>query len=164
MNKVYDKSWCTTNIFNPNLCRKLRLSLWTLLFWKAYEGQTRFFYRGSFTIGNGEATRFWEDMWLGTTPLSHQYLSLSLYNITQRKNASVANVMSHVPLNVGFRQALTGSRGDRWTHLCTRLMGVTLSTQPDKLVWNLTLSGLFSVKPLYLDHMNDHTKVLRRFI
>jgi hypothetical protein len=29
-----------------------------------------FFKRGSFTVGNGEENRFWEDTWLGNTPLS----------------------------------------------------------------------------------------------
>jgi hypothetical protein len=91
-----------------------------------------FFHRTSFTIGNGGSTRFWEDTWLGTTPLSRQYPSLY---ITQRKNASVVNVMSHVPLNIDFMQALTGSRGDQWTHLCTQLMDVTFFTQLDNFIW-----------------------------
>jgi hypothetical protein len=42
-----------------------------------------FFDRGSFEVGNGENTRFWEDKRLGDKPLAQQYLSL--YGIVQRK-------------------------------------------------------------------------------
>ena len=35
-------------------------------FWKGLmEVKDEFFERGSFKIGNGEKTRFWEDKWLG---------------------------------------------------------------------------------------------------
>jgi hypothetical protein len=63
-----------------------------------------------------------------------------------------------------FRQALTGIRGSRWLHLVRRLMDVNLTTQQDVFVWKLTTSGLFTVKSLYLDFMNDHTKFLRKYI
>jgi hypothetical protein len=32
-----------------------------------------FFSRGTFKVGNGENTRFWEDTWLGDKPLAQQY-------------------------------------------------------------------------------------------
>jgi hypothetical protein len=132
-------------------------------FWRGLmKSKDDFFKRGSFTVGNGEETRFWEDTWLGNTPLSQQYPSL--YNIVQRKQVSVAHVMSQVPLNIGFRQALAGNREDRWTHLCSRLVNVNLTAQPDVFIWKLTTSGIFSVKSLYLDYMNDHTKFLRKYI
>jgi hypothetical protein len=51
-----------------------------------------FFERGSFTIGNGESARFWEDTWMGNLPLAQQYRSL--YTIAQRKQVSVASVLS----------------------------------------------------------------------
>src|SRR4051812_21906100 len=98
-----------------------------------------FFERGSFNVGNGEATRFWEDTWLGDIPLAQQYPSL--YDITQRKQVSIDNVMSQVPLNIGFRQALTGNRGHSWLHLVNRLMDINLTTAPDVFKWKLTNSG-----------------------
>jgi hypothetical protein len=67
-----------------------------------------FFREGSFKIGNVVSTRFLEDTWLGDTPLSHQYASL--YNIVQRENVSVANVLSHSPLNIEFRRAFLDNR------------------------------------------------------
>jgi hypothetical protein len=35
-----------------------------------------FFSSGSFTMGNGENTRFWEDVWLGNKSLANQYAYL----------------------------------------------------------------------------------------
>ena len=43
-----------------------------------------------FIIGKGISKRFWEDTWLGETPLAIQYPSL--YNIVQRKVAYVTTV------------------------------------------------------------------------
>jgi hypothetical protein len=100
-----------------------------------------FFERGSFNIGNGESARFWEDTWLGDTHLAHQYPSL--YNIVQRKIVSVSDVLAQLPLNIGFRQALSGNRADRWIHLVRRLMNVHLSMQLDEFVWKLTTFGFF---------------------
>jgi hypothetical protein len=67
-----------------------------------------FFTRGFFKIGNGETVRFLEDVWLGKSSLADQYLSL--YNIVQKKNVLVANVLSHNPLNIEFRRVLNGDK------------------------------------------------------
>ena len=90
-------------------------------FWKGLlRVKEEFFSRGSFKLGNGLSTRFWEDTWLGDTPLMHQYPSL--YNITQRKNVSVHDVMAAAPpLNIGFRRDLLGDKWDAWSHLCSSL-------------------------------------------
>ena len=45
----------------------------------------------SFNIGNGQNGKFYEDISLGDTPLSHQYHSL--YNIVQRKQVSVVSIL-----------------------------------------------------------------------
>jgi hypothetical protein len=88
-------------------------------------------------VGNGENTQFWEDTWLGNC---------------------------QVPLNIGFRHTLTGSRGSIWIHSLQRLMNANLSTQQDVFVWKLPSSGKFTIKSLYLDYMNDHTKFSRKYI
>ena len=67
-----------------------------------------FFSKGSFIIGDGSDTRFWEDSWLGTTPLSSQYPIL--YDIVQHKNVTVAHVLSNDLLNISFTQALIGEK------------------------------------------------------
>ena len=59
-------------------------------FWKGLMAvKDEFFGRGRFAIGNGLSTRFWEDVWLGDTPLSEQYPSL--YNIVRKKNVLVGH-------------------------------------------------------------------------
>lgn len=43
-------------------------------------------------------------------------------------------------------------------------MMVNLSDEPDRFVWKLTTYGLFSVKSMYEDLMNDHTPYLRKYL
>jgi hypothetical protein len=38
-----------------------------------------------------------------------------------------------------------------------RLILVQLTDQEDTFKWNLTTSGIFSVKTMYTDLLNDHT-------
>jgi hypothetical protein len=59
-------------------------------------------------MGDGINTRFLEDTWVGTTPLLAQ--CPSLYNITRHKNVTIADVLSHAPLNIGFARTLTGNK------------------------------------------------------
>jgi hypothetical protein len=40
---------------------------------------------------------------------------------------------------------------------------VQLKDEPDRFHWHLTASGVFSVKSLYADFMNDHTKYLQKY-
>jgi hypothetical protein len=72
--------------------------------------------------------------------------------------------VSQLPLNIGFKQAVTGNREARWLHLCRHLMDVQMSSQPYAFVWKLTNSGSFTVKSLYLHYMNDHTVFLKKYI
>ena len=115
--------------------------------------KSAFFIRTNFIIGNGTNTRFWEDTWLGETPLTLQYPSL--YSIVQRRDAYVATVLQSVPLNIQFRRTLVGNRWEAWLHLVSRLMEVQLSQQPDQLRWKLTRTGEFTVKSMYLDVINS---------
>jgi hypothetical protein len=59
--------------------------------------------------------KFWEDTWLENKSLAQQYPSL--YSIVQRKQDSIANVLSNNPLNISFRI---------WLHLVKWLMQVQL--------------------------------------
>jgi hypothetical protein len=108
------------------------------------------------------SVRFWEDVWLGKTSLAQQYPSL--YNIVQRKNVLVANVLSQTPLNIGFRRVLNDHKWNQWVHLCQRLMSIQLNNDQDKFMWKLTETGTFTVKSMYLDLMNGHTRFLHRYL
>lgn len=87
------------------------------------------FHTVRFHVGNGNTTRFWEDTWLGETPLAIQHPSR--YNIVQRKADYVATVLQSVPLNIQFRRSLVGGRWNSRLHLVHRLMDVQLTNQPD---------------------------------
>ena len=100
-----------------------------------------FFYRMKFTIRDGNSTRFWEDMWLGGTPLATQYPSL--YNFVQHKEAYVAAVLQSNPINIQFRRSLVGDRWEAWLHLVRRLMDVNLSDESDSIHWKLTTNDIF---------------------
>jgi hypothetical protein len=52
----------------------------------------------------------------------------------------------------------TNINGTKW------LMEVKLSNNPDKFVWKLTEIGNFTVKSMYLDLMNGHTRVLYKYL
>ena len=108
-----------------------------------------FFSRGSFSIGNGQRVRFWEDTWHGNSSLATQYPSL--YNIVRRKNV-LADVITTAPLNIEFRRALTGPKSAAWISLVNKLMLVSLSDEKDAFLWRLTTSGNFTVKSMYADY------------
>ena len=55
---------------------------------------------GSFQVKNGIQTRFWEDIWLGESPLKSQYPTL--YNVVRRKNGTVA-ILGSTALHITFR-------------------------------------------------------------
>jgi hypothetical protein len=75
-------------------------------FWKGLMGvKDKFFPRGSFKVGNGQSTRFWEDIWLGERPLAEQYPSL--YSIVRWRNVLVSDVLTGNPLNIEFRRTLS---------------------------------------------------------
>lgn len=132
-------------------------------FWKGLMRVKQvFFSRGFFKIGNGTTVRFWEDVWMGDLPLSQQYPSL--YNIVQHKNVLVSTVLANTPLNISFRRGLNDHKWMEWLHLCQRLISVTLSSEPDRFIWKLTDSGVFSVKSMYLDLMNGHTRFLCKYL
>jgi hypothetical protein len=132
-------------------------------FWKGILLQREtFFQRGCFAVGNGESTRFWEDVWLGDTPLAVQYPNL--YSIASYKNVRVSSVLGGATLNISFRRNIIGDRWTTWLNLVEKLMEIELSDEKDSFRWNLTESGLFSVKSLYTDIMHGHTKFLSKYL
>ena len=122
-----------------------------------------FFDRVSFKLGNGQTIRFWEDTGLGNSPLMDQYPIL--YNIVRHQNVSIHDVMDNAPpINISFRRALVGNKWELWSHLCLRLMHFTLSDDTDCLQWKLTQNGIFTVKSMYEDLMNGHTRYLQKYL
>lgn len=48
---------------------------------------------GTFILKDGSQLRFWEDTWLGNSPLHDQYPQL--YNIVRKKQDTVADVLTN---------------------------------------------------------------------
>jgi hypothetical protein len=108
--------------------------------------------KGSFDIKDGTKTRFWDDTWVGILPFKVKYPSL--YNIVRDPHATVAKVMATSPLNVSFRRALVDNKLVEWHNLVAQIAHVEMVGGSDTFRWNLTKSGLFSVRSLYL-HLVD---------
>jgi hypothetical protein len=121
-----------------------------------------FFKFGSFCIGDGEGTYFWEDSWLGDGPLASQYPSL--YAIVNYKNVTVANTIKEDDLNISFRRNLADDRWLAWLDLVERLMDIHITDEKDTFIWKLTDSGQFSVRSLYAELLNGNTKFLRKYL
>lgn len=77
---------------------------------------------------------------------------------------SVASVLGVRPLNIQFRQALIGDKGPEWVHLLQRLMMVNLSQDDDSFGWKLTNSGVFFVKSMYADIINNVRVFISKYI
>ena len=74
-----------------------------------------FFQYGSFYIRDGSEIQFWEDKWLGPTPLREQYPAL--YNIVRHKGDTLKKVIENAPPSMSFRRDLIGPRLAAWNDL-----------------------------------------------
>ena len=110
--------------------------------------KTDFWKFETFIIKDGSQIRFWEDAWLGNSPLRVQYPQL--YNIVRKKQATVAEVLSPRIPNLTWRRDLIGSKLAMWNNLASRLANIVLSYDRDEFKWRLDQTGVFSVKSYYL--------------
>ena len=111
--------------------------------------------KGSFEIKDGSNARFWEDTWAGELPFKVKYPSI--YNIMCDPHATVANVMATRPLNVSFKRALVDNKLVEWLNLVAQIAHVDLVDGLDNFRWNLTKSGLFTVRSFYLYLIGTHS-------
>ena len=132
-------------------------------FWASLMKVTRDFLRfGTFLIKDGSQVRFWEDSWLGNSPLCDQYPQL--YNIVRKKQDTVADVLSTQIPNLSWRRDLIGNKLVMWNNLVSRLSTIVLSQERDEFKWNLDQTGVFSVKSHYLGLINQNTPNLNKRI
>jgi hypothetical protein len=100
----------------------------------------KFFFRYvTFSLKVGSQIRFWEDSWLGNSPLSEQYPAL--YSIVRHMSDPIALVMATSPPDVTFRRDLIGPRLVAWNVLIQCLDSIQLSAGPDEFHWNLYPNG-----------------------
>jgi len=78
-------------------------------FWASLmKAKSEFLRFRTFVIKNGSQVRFWEDIWLGNTPLRQQYPQL--YNIARRKHDMVGQVLSAPTPNLSWCRDLIGNK------------------------------------------------------
>jgi hypothetical protein len=65
---------------------------------------------------------------------------------------------------IGFTRVLWDGRWKRWLHLVESLMCVHLTNELDSFVWHLTSLGVFSIKSLYEEFLNEDTRYLQKYI
>ena len=109
------KRVCGNNCLETNPCLKNRTLSQTSKkagdshFWSSLMGvKDQFLNLGRFKLDSGIRIRFWKDKWLGNQKLKDQFPNL--FNIVQRKYATVAKVLSSNPLNVSLRRTLVGDK------------------------------------------------------
>ena len=90
----------------------------------------------------------------------------SLYHIVRQKNVRVADTLLAEPLSesIQFRRSLVGDKWCAWLHIVQRLMRVSLTSVPNVFKWNLNTTGVYTVKSLYADLMNGHTRYLSKYL
>ena len=79
-------------------------------------------------------------------------------------HATVAKVMATTPLNISFRRGLMNNKLIAWLKLVAQISNVELMEGSDYFRWNLTKSGLFSVRSLYLHLIDTQPPFLRKKI
>ncbi|GJS86121.1 RNA-directed DNA polymerase, eukaryota, reverse transcriptase zinc-binding domain protein [Tanacetum coccineum] len=92
-------------------------------------------------IGNGENTSFWDDVWIGDTPLKSKFSRL--YALEDSKRISVASKMAQENWSGSFRRVpRSGAEQAQMEELIVLLEGTTLGNSNDRWYWSLEGSGL----------------------
>nr|GEX63523.1 RNA-directed DNA polymerase, eukaryota, reverse transcriptase zinc-binding domain protein [Tanacetum cinerariifolium] len=95
-------------------------------------------------IGNGKDTFFWDDVWLGDTPLKYRFPRV--YSLEVNKHADVASKMSQVNLSASLRRCPRGgAEQSQMGELIALLNDVVLGVMDDRWCWALDGMGEFSV-------------------
>ena len=95
-------------------------------------------------VAIGETTSFWEELWLGDSPLKHAYPRL--YSLELNKHISVASKFSDGSLIASFRRPPRGGvEDDQLQLLISDTTLVILHYSNDRWTWRLDFVGVFSV-------------------
>jgi hypothetical protein len=121
----------------------------TSQFWQGLHKVKHLFKWGAeYKIKNGEQALFWEDVWLGSTPLKIQFPDL--YKFCDDPEALVADYFSADGWEIGFRRTLTVGEAEQRNALLEKLQEVVIDpTHKDEVVWVLDKSKNFTTKSLY---------------
>ncbi|GJT60835.1 RNA-directed DNA polymerase, eukaryota [Tanacetum coccineum] len=95
-------------------------------------------------VGNGETTKFWDDIWIGSKPL--KLLFPRIYALDNIKDASICMKLNEPSLDNNFRRSIRGGiEQSQFKKLTDLLIPIVLNPCPDRWFWSLEGSGEFSV-------------------
>ncbi|GJV71634.1 reverse transcriptase domain-containing protein [Tanacetum coccineum] len=95
-------------------------------------------------VGNGESTKFWDDIWIGSKPL--KLLFSRIYALDNIKDATICMKLNEPSLDNNFRRSIRGGiEQSQFKELTDLLIPIVLNPCPDRWFWSLEGSGEFSV-------------------
>ncbi|GJR50533.1 hypothetical protein Tco_1401054 [Tanacetum coccineum] len=95
-------------------------------------------------VGNGETTKFWDDIWIGSKPL--KLLFPRIYALDNIKDATICMKLNEPSLDNNFRRSIRGGiEQSQFKELTDLLIPIVLNPCPDRWFWSLEGSGEFSV-------------------
>jgi hypothetical protein len=101
-----------------------------------------------YKIKKGDRIRFWEDVWMGDTPLKLQFPDP--YSFCNDTEALVEDLYDVYGWDIGFRRTLTVREAEQRNLLLDRLQEVVLDPySSDEVEWALDKSKSFTTKSLY---------------
>ena len=89
----------------------------------------------TFSLGNGKSILFWEDVWIGDTPLRLEFPRL--YDYCYNKTSLVSDCWVDGEWRIDFRRSLDPSDLTQWDHLLRVLAQTSISDTEDKVRWAL---------------------------
>lgn len=118
-------------------------------FWKGLHKVKHLFQWGAmFEVHNGEMVRFWQDVWLGNTPLRIRFPNL--FKTCDNAEVRICECWNQGQWSLNFRRQFGDSERDEWSQLITDTENLELDPGKDVVRWALDKSGNFSTKSLYL--------------
>jgi hypothetical protein len=116
----------------------------------------------SFKVNNGERVLFWEDVWLGRTPLKLTFSKL--YEYCRNKDCLISECYKDGEWVIDFKRPLLQAEVVCWEALLDQLKAVRLNDRQDKAVWKLEKTGNYSTKSMYrcLSHRGIVNQRIRR--
>nr|XP_016506791.1 PREDICTED: uncharacterized protein LOC107824519 [Nicotiana tabacum] len=117
--------------------------------WKHIRGHwNKFESNMDFILGNGGKIRFWEDAWLGHTPVKDQFSDF--YNLSLRHNGAIADFYTSQGWNLSLRRNINDWEMERVGLLLQMLSNAVLDhNKMDSISWKSHSKGIFSVKSCY---------------
>jgi hypothetical protein len=115
------------------------------------EERSLFFASTMMTVGNGTTAKFWEDRWIQGLSISE--IAPVLYACIPKRRRKSLTVADGLQANRWARdiQGVLGIHEiGQYLQVWQLLASVTLTDEPDKLVWRWTASGVYTTQSAYL--------------